>query len=153
MAQHALRRGAVTTVAVGVALFALSTGGWLVLRDLSRGAAGIGITLNWTSIVSFGVPFIALTFVIVWLSDRLFSVQGQDNNKTVPIAPTSEDGQSPENHGLEPSQRQPFEDWSANHERPKYVAAVVAVLDNNVQGRVKEVAASPDQYFAAHPVK
>ena len=71
---NVLRRGAAAAVAsVGVALFILSTAGWLVLRDLSSGAAGIKITLNWTSIVAFGVPFVALTFLILWLSDKLLT--------------------------------------------------------------------------------
>lgn len=43
-----------------------------------------------------------------------------------------------------------------HHDEPvngKNVAAVVAALDKNVQGAVKEVLESLDQYFAAHPVK
>ena len=42
------------------------------------------------------------------------------------------------------------------HDEPvsgKDVPAVVAALDQNVQRGVKDVAASLDQYFAAHPVK
>jgi len=42
------------------------------------------------------------------------------------------------------------------HDEPasgKDVPAIVAALDSNVQRCVKEVVASLDQYFTAHPVK
>jgi len=91
---NVLRRGAAAATAVGVALFALSTGGWLVLRDLSRGAAGIRITLNWTPIVGFGVPFVALTFLILWLSDRMFTNSSRNvvkERSDVPYGPNAAD--------------------------------------------------------------
>jgi hypothetical protein len=147
-----LRRGALA-VAVGAVLFALSTAGWLVLNNLSSGAAGIRITLNWTPIVGFGMPFVALVFLILWLSDKVFSMQSRDNKQGLVIGPAGEDGQSSEDHGLEPSRRQSFKDCSGSRTIPKDVAVVVAALDKNVRRDIKETAASLDQYFASHSVK
>jgi FtsH-binding integral membrane protein len=80
---HLLRPGTAAVAMLGAVLFTVSTAGWLVLRDLSRGAAGIRITLNWTLIVGFGMPLVALVLLILWLSDRLFPLQGRDNNKSL----------------------------------------------------------------------
>ena len=91
---NVLRRGAAAAATVGVAIFILSTAGWLVLRDLSSGAAGIKITLNWTSIVAFGVPFVALTFLILWLSDKLLTKSSRNIVKErgdVPCGPKAAD--------------------------------------------------------------
>lgn len=98
---NVLRRGTAAVATVGVMLLILSSAGWLALRDLASGTGGIRIRLNWTLIVGLGVPFIALSFLILWLSDRMFSTPSQDNDKTLALWPALEDGQSRENHEVE----------------------------------------------------
>ena len=98
---NVLRRGRAALATVGVVLLIILTAGWLVVRDLSGGTAGITVRLNWTLIVGLGVPFIALPFLILWLSDRMFFTPSQDNNKTLALGPAIEDGQSCENHEVE----------------------------------------------------